>query len=258
MDVNAAPGGDGSWEQPFRAIQEGTAAAAYGDGIAVLPGTYQGPVVIPAGVHLYATESYTNTTITSSGAPGFVVRCGGDDVTLDDFTITGAELLDCRNVDGPFIVGNLFEQTAGSTVTWPVTMLNVTNGSLLWNYFAGNPMVTGNVALLYNGWDLTLELTFLPMGQTPTVIEGNLGRMLVLKGLSNTTGEPIVIKNNWFVNAGHSIQHNSTTPIRPWTSVPASTLSSATTCFTETLSTRAGSPMTRGALTVTSAPIRSS
>ena len=67
VDVNAAPGGDGSWEQPFRTIQEGTTAAAYGDEIAVLPGTYQGPVVIPAGVYLYATDGYKNTTIASSG-----------------------------------------------------------------------------------------------------------------------------------------------------------------------------------------------
>ncbi len=215
VDVNATPNGDGSSARPFRTIQEATTRATYGDGIAVLPGTYQGAVVIPAGVHLFATASYTNTRIVSSGAAGFVVRCGGDDVTLNDFTVQGVEILDCSEVDAPLIIGNLFEQGDSGSVTWPVTMWNITNGMVLWNYFGVNPTITGNAAILYNAWDLVLEIAFMPVGQEATVIEGNLGRRLVIQNLSNTTGEPIVIKNNWFINAGSEIRHAWTGTLRP-------------------------------------------
>ncbi len=215
VDVNAASGGDGSSEHPFRTIQEGTATATDGDGVAVLPGAYQGPVVIPAGVHLYATGSYTNTTITASSETSFAVSCGGNDVILDDFTVQGVKVLDCSYVDAPLIIGNVFEHSGGSTVTWPVTMWNVTNGVVLWNYFGVDQQITGNVAYVYNAWDSVLNIAFRPVGQETTVIEGNLGRRLVIENLSNTTGEPIVIKNNWFVNAGHSIRHGWTGALRP-------------------------------------------
>ncbi len=215
VDVNAAPGGDGSSEHPFRTIQEGTAIAAYDDGIAVRPGAYLGPVVIPAGVHLYATESYTNTTIIASSATSFAVRCGGNDVILDDFTVQGVKVLDCSYVDAPLIIGNVFEHSGSSTVTWPVTMWDVTNGVVMWNYFAVDAQITGNVAYVYNAWEVVLNIAFRPVGQGPTVIEGNLGRRLVIDNLSNTTGEPIVIKNNWFINAGHSIRHGWTGALRP-------------------------------------------
>ena len=53
------------------------------------------------------------------------------------------------------------------------------------------------------------------MGQESTVVEGNIGRGVKIDNLSNTTGEPIVVKNNWFINGGAHISHSGYGPLRP-------------------------------------------
>jgi hypothetical protein len=46
VDVNAAEGGDGSPERPFRRVQAGIDAAVAGDAVIVRPGAYDGAIAI--------------------------------------------------------------------------------------------------------------------------------------------------------------------------------------------------------------------
>ena len=54
------------------------------------------------------------------------------------------------------------------SVTSPVTMWNITNGVVFWNYFGAKATITGNAAIYYNGLDVILSLEFRPVGQDET------------------------------------------------------------------------------------------
>ena len=81
--------------------------------------------------------------------------------------------------------------------------------------FRRKATITGNAAIYFNGLDVILSLEFRPVGQESTVVEGNIGPGVKIDNLSNTTGEPIVVKNNWFINGSAHISHSGYGPLRP-------------------------------------------
>lgn len=97
---------EGTWEHPFRLISSGMAAAAFGDTVLVMPGTYaeeiwvdmhnpsemnRTAVVMKDGVSLVALAGADSTTIhgLSMEAVVYFDSCGPQTV-LRDFTLTGS------------------------------------------------------------------------------------------------------------------------------------------------------------------------
>jgi hypothetical protein len=92
------PQEDGTAEHPFDRIQEGIDAAAEGDSVIVLSGTYFETIDLRGlGIRLYSTDGPEMTTIDGTGA-FHVVHClsgEGPDTVIEGFTITGG------NASGP-------------------------------------------------------------------------------------------------------------------------------------------------------------
>ncbi len=84
VSAEAADGGIGSFEFPFRSIQDATAEALDHDTVFVLPGTYDGMVRIPPRVSLIGSGARFTTI--AAGGDSNVIRCGLQS-TLRGFTI---------------------------------------------------------------------------------------------------------------------------------------------------------------------------
>lgn len=85
-DASCGGGGDGTRERPFTQVQQAVSAAMPGDTVVVGPGTWEGGVTLPAGVHLAAL---TKGTVTLRGGPG--LRVDGDgDTTVQGLVVSEA------------------------------------------------------------------------------------------------------------------------------------------------------------------------
>ena len=87
VDDDVLPGGDGSRSNPFNSIYDGLNAAAYGDTVLVLPGTYIENVIMKAGVALLGSGAKV-TTIKSIGMANVdAMIIGANEAVLQGFAI---------------------------------------------------------------------------------------------------------------------------------------------------------------------------
>jgi len=92
VDDDAAEGGNGSHDKPYKEIQQAVDNATSGDLIIVFNGTYQENVLVDVSVSIIGNHS-SNTTIQGSGT-GDVVRITSDGVLFKGFTVLNSEKSD--------------------------------------------------------------------------------------------------------------------------------------------------------------------
>jgi hypothetical protein len=86
----ADPGGDGTIARPFAGLRAAIAAAAAGTTIALARGTYDEPVVLPAGVRIVGACVEETRIVASLGAPfAGVITTGSPDTSIAQVTISG-------------------------------------------------------------------------------------------------------------------------------------------------------------------------
>ncbi|MEZ4833578.1 MAG: hypothetical protein R2873_16605 [Caldilineaceae bacterium] len=191
VDINAAPDGDGSQAHPYRSLSaaawEASVTGAY-DAIAVAPGEYRTDVGIPAGVRLYAQDSYTNTFIIGK-------LYLADQTQIENFTV---QVIETVNVGGDeiVVVGNYFEAaTENASVT-----LSTRNGFVALNLFDLPVTLSGSAAVIDNGFGQGGRINY--GGEGDNLFEGNL--MLgewTLHESDELDAPKLVFANNWLINA---------------------------------------------------------
>lgn len=91
VDPDAAAGGDGTRAAPFNSIDDAFAAATEGDTVALSKGTFQGRVMVPAGVTVRgACVAETTITDIQLRATGGTVMAAGFGTRVENLRVTGA------------------------------------------------------------------------------------------------------------------------------------------------------------------------
>ena len=88
VDINViyTENADGSLEHPYKSIQSAIDAASNGDVIQVLPGEYNGDLVIDKSITMRCDEK-ENTWIMSGSKANHLIRVTADSVSIENFTI---------------------------------------------------------------------------------------------------------------------------------------------------------------------------
>jgi parallel beta-helix repeat protein len=149
VDAAAAPGGNGSPGSPFRLIQDAIAAAAGGDTVIVMPGTYNEHLdFLGKGITVQSTDPMDSGVVaativdgTASGTVVSFVSGEGAEAVLDGFTIRNGRWADTSASRG----GGIHIQDASPTILDNVISSNYTKTD------GGGIAVVGNSAPTIEG-----------------------------------------------------------------------------------------------------------
>lgn len=87
IDAQAAAGGDGSKQFPFKKIQEGINTAFYGDTVLALPGTYHESLMLKVGVIVKGSGAKVTAIHGRVNGQESAIIIGANEAVLHDFTI---------------------------------------------------------------------------------------------------------------------------------------------------------------------------
>lgn len=189
VDDDAIVGGYGSYEYPFRQIQEAIDAANNGDTIIVYEGTYYEQPIIHKSVKLKG-EDKNNTIIDANEKPHHVIISTAHNVELSGFTVRNSSLEGasggiCIYSNNNTIKDNIFTDNGFGTGMYP----NGENNKFIDNIIEDNRYV---------------GIFIDEPNSKNTLIENNIIRNNSMYGLGLVNAS-VIVRDNIFINNGINI-----------------------------------------------------
>ena len=218
VDINAAPGGDGSVERPFRIIQAGINAAVADDTVLVGPGFYRGSFSMKDRVAVVGAEQPEDVVVQADRNPA--VFCADEallqDMTIDTVSTDGAALIECENVS-PIFNRIIIKYTGSGGVTYGKRAIHIFDtknaiilDSLVENYAIplsvwGGMTLVGNLLFGNVNWDslngsfeLTADANI--FANTASTNGSQTNYLNLNDQINSPTTDLHFLTNNWIIN----------------------------------------------------------